>query len=676
MTTQEVKRKLTAILSADVKGYSRLMGEDEVGTIRTLSTYRKIMTTLIQQYRGRVVDAPGDNVLAEFGSIVDAVRCAIQIQKELKAKNTELPENQRMEFRMGVNIGDVVEEGKKIYGDGVNIAARVESLAEGGGICISGTAFDQVKNKLDLEYESLGEKEVKNIAEPVRVYRVRLKPGVEISVPRGERRPGLKRWQWSSMVVLILLIAGLVTFVIWKYYTPSIPLLDKVSKEKITTAPSEKPEAQPPSPIPKVLPYEEKKVSQPPAKPAMEVASVKKMAFPLPDVPSIAVLPFENMSGDPKQEFISDGITETIITALSKVPRLFVIARNSTFTYKGKPVKVKQVSEELGVRYVLEGSVQRSADRIRITAQLIDALTGHHIWAERYDRDLKDIFAIQDEITMRIITSLEVKLTGGVGIIRVQASGTNNLEAYLLCLQATDQIIRLNKDGNLLAKQLAEKAIALDPRYPDPYHILGRASWLEIPLGLTKDPRKSIASAMEYTQKALALDSSLASAHSTLGMLYTLMRQHDKGIAECEKAVNLEPSSAGAYYVLGEVLRYSGRHEEAIAMCQKAIRLNPFPPSWYFFGLTNAYSLAGQYEEAVKAGKKAIHIDPNNLVSRVFLAAAYSLNGQEEEARIEAKEVLRINPHFSVDQWEKTIPYKNEEDRKLIIGALRKAGLK
>jgi len=276
------------------------------------------------------------------------------------------------------------------------------------------------------------------------------------------------------------------------------------------------------------------KLNTPPA-PKMEVAPKEKMALPLPDKPSIAVLPFTNMSGDPQQEFFSDGITETIITALSKIPRLFVIARNSTFTYKGKPVKVKQVSEELGVQYVLEGSVQRSADRVRVTAQLIDALTGHHIWAERYDRDLKDIFAIQDEITMRIITSLEVRLTGG-GTIRVQASGTNNLEAYLLCLQANDQIIRLNKDGNLLAKQLAEKAIALDPKYPDPHHLLGRASWQEIPLGLTKDPRKSIANAMAYTQKALALDSSLASAHSTLGMLYTLMRKHDEGIAECEKA--------------------------------------------------------------------------------------------------------------------------------------------
>jgi len=606
---------------------------------------------------------------------------AVEIQKELKNRNSQLPENRRMEFRIGVNLGDVVEDGEQILGDGVNIAARLESLSEAGGICISGTAFDQVKNKLNLGYKYLGEQTVKNILEPVRVYRVLMEPEAAGKV-LGEKKAKTRQWQMATMGLVIGVIVVVAAIVIWKFYIPSTPQPEVTPKEKIAVSQTEKaPTVAPPSaevaPKEKLVPPSPEKISKPtvPPAPKVEVASKEKMAFPLPDLPSIAVLPFDNMSGDPKQEFFSDGITETIITALSKVPRLFVIARNSTFVYKGKPVKVKQVSEELGVRYVLEGSVQRSADRIRITAQLIDALTGHHIWAERYDRDLKDIFAIQDEITMRIITSLEVKLTGG-GTIRVQASGTNNLEAYLLCLQANDQIIRLNKDGNLLAKQLAEKATALDPKYPDPYHLLGRASWLEVPLGLTKDPRKSIANAMEFTQKALALDSSLAPAHSTLGMLYTLMRQHDEGIAECEKAVNLEPNSAGAYYVLGEVLRYAGQHEEAIAMCKKAIRLNPFPPSWYYFGLTNAYSLTGQYEEAITAGKKAIHIDPNNMVSRVFLAAAYSLNGQEEEARIEAKEVLRINPHFSVDQWEKTIPYKNEEDRKLIIGALRKAGLK
>jgi adenylate cyclase len=324
---------------------------------------------------------------------------------------------------------------------------------------------------------------------------------------------------------------------------------------------------------------------------------------------------------------------------------------------------------------VMEGSVRKAGDKVRITAQLIDAKTNQHLWAERYDRELKDIFAIQDEITMRIIASLEVKLTEG-GTFRIRAKGTDNLEAYLLCLQASEQKNRLNKDGNLLTQQLAGKAIALDPKYPEPYYLLASAAWLEVPLGLTKDPRKSIAKAMAFAKKALALDNSLAPAHGQLGMLYTLMRQHDKGIAEGEKAVSLEPSSAGACYVLGEILRYAGRHKEGIAMSKKAIRLNPFPPSWYYFGLTNAYSLTGQYEEAITAGKKAIHIDPNNLVSHVFLAAAYSLHGLEEEALAEAKEILRISPEFSVDHWEKTIPYRNKADKELIIGGLRKAGLK
>jgi len=346
MTAQEVKRKLAAILSADVKGYSLLMGEDEVQTFKTLSAYFQIMTTLIQKHQGKVLNIAGDNLFADFESVVDAVLCGMEVQKELRTKNAELPEGQKVEFRIGINLGDVIREGENLYGDGVNIAERVQSLADGGGICISGTAFDQVENKLGLGYEYLGERSVKNIAKPVRVYRVQEKPG----------------------------------------------------------------------PIP---PH-----------PPIEVGLREKMAFPMPDKPSIAVLPFVNMSDDPKQEYFSDGMTEEIITALSKVPNLFVISRNSTFTYKGKPVKVKQVSEELGVRYVLEGSVQKSGDKVRITAQLIDALSGHHLWAERYDRDLKDIFALQDEITMKVITALQVELTGGemAGMI---AKGTKNIDAFI-----------------------------------------------------------------------------------------------------------------------------------------------------------------------------------------------------------------------------------------------------
>jgi TolB-like protein/class 3 adenylate cyclase len=416
MTPQEVKRKLVAILSADVKGYSRLMGEDEEGTIRTLNTYKEVMSNLIQQQRGRVVDAPGDNVLAEFGSVVDAVRCAVDIQKELKTRNGELPENRRMEFRIGVNLGDVVEDGEQILGDGVNIAARLESLSEAGGICISGTAFDQVRNKVDLRYKYLGEQTVKNIALPVRMYKVLMEPEAAGKVI-GEKKIKPRQWQMATMGLAIGLIVVVAAIVIWKLYTPPAPQPEVAFKEKITVTPSEKPSVTvPTSPAPSVEPALKEKVTPPlpekvtkptpPPAPKMEVASKDKMAFPLPDKPSIAVLPFVNMSGDKEQKYFCDGLTEDIITALSKTPKIFVIARNSTFSYKGKSVKVQQVSEELGVRYVLEGSFRKAGDRVRITAQLIDALTGHHLWAERYDRDLKDIFAVQDEITKNIITAM------------------------------------------------------------------------------------------------------------------------------------------------------------------------------------------------------------------------------------------------------------------------------
>jgi len=339
MTPHDIERKLAAIFSADVKGYSRLMGEDELTTIRTLTTYREVMATLIQQYRGKVVDSPGDNLLAEFASALDAVQCAVDTQQELKTRNVELPANRKMEFRIGINVGDVIVERERLYGDGVNIAARLEGLAEGGGICISGTVYDQVENKLGIGYEYLGEQAVKNISKPVRVYRVRMEPGT------------------------------------------------------ITSR------------------TETKKVVE------------------MPDKPSIAVLPFTNLSGDPEQEYFSDGITEDISTDLSRISGLFVISRNSVFLYKGKAVKPEEVSRELGVRYILEGSVRKAGNRVRITAQLIDATTGYHLWAERYDRELKDIFTLQDEVTQKIVAALAVKLTAGEQE-RLVRKYTDNLEAY------------------------------------------------------------------------------------------------------------------------------------------------------------------------------------------------------------------------------------------------------
>jgi adenylate cyclase len=392
MTQEGFKRKLTAILSADVAGYSRLMADDEAATVKTLATYREVMASLIKQHRGRVVDSPGDNVLAEFPSVVDAVQCAVAVQKEFQSRNAALPENRRMEFRIGINLGDVIEEEDRIYGDGVNIAARLESLADPGGICVSKTAFDHIETKLPLGYEYLGEQEVKNIPKPVGVYKVVMEPRVTVA-DRIEKKKALPIWRRKAIlsggVALIVLI---IAAVIWNFYFRLPPI---------------------------------------------EPASVERMAFPLPEKPSIAVLPFVNMSGDPEQEYFSDGLSEEIITALSKTPQMFVIARNSTFSYKGKQVKVQQVAEELGVRYVLEGSVRKSEDRLRITAQLIDAITGRHLWAERYDRDLKDIFALQDEITLKILNALRLKLTDGV-YASVTEKGTNNLEAYLKLIQARE----------------------------------------------------------------------------------------------------------------------------------------------------------------------------------------------------------------------------------------------
>jgi adenylate cyclase len=630
MTTQEVKRKLAAILSADAKGYSRLMGEDEEGTIRTLNTYKEVMSNLIQQQRGRVVDAPGDNVLAEFGSVVDAVRCAVDIQKELKTRNAKLPENRRMEFRIGVNLGDVVEDGEQILGDGVNIAARLESLSDGGGICISGTAYDQVKNKLNLGYKYLGEQAVKNIAEPIRVYRVLMEPE-EAGKVIGEKKAKPRKWQKLVSILVAILIVVVAVVVIWRLYLH-------------------------------------------PTRPPVEVASKEKMAFPLPDKPSIAVLPFVNMSGDKEQEYFSDGITEEIITALSKIPHLFVISRQSTFTYKDKPVKVKQVSEELGVRYVLEGSVRKAGDKLRITAQLIDAITGHHLWAERYDRDLKDIFALQDEITLRIISALQVKLEG-VERSDLSVKGTDNLEAYLKLLQSREQAGRFTKEGNILARRYAEEAIALDPKYAGAYLRLSATLIMDLSYGTTESPEQSLRRAEECIQKALALDDSSGEAHAFLGRIYLSKRQYEKAIAEGERALALDPNSDFVQAALAYSLFFAGRFEEAIAMYQKVIRLNPFPV-WYSQMLASSYVQLGRYEEAIKEYKKALHRAPDSAMPHVGLAATYSLMGREREAQDEAAEVLRIDPKFSLEHFAKSLLYKNQADLDRRIGALRKAGLK
>jgi len=523
MPEEEFQRKLIAILSADAAGYSLLMRDDEAATVRTITAYRKALDQLIQQYRGRVVDAPGDNILAEFTSVVDAVTCSVEIQRELAERNAE--------------------------------SKRLRKLV--------------------------------------------------------------------LMAVAASMVMVAIGPVVWNHFIEP---------------------------------------------PVLERASAEKMAIPLPDKPSIAVLPFDNLSGDPTQEYLGDGLTDELIATLSRVPDLFVIARNSTFTYKGKPVIVQEVSETLGVRYVLEGSVKKAGNRIRITAQLIDALSGHHLWANQYDRSLDDLFAVQDEITKKIITAMQVRLTEGERA-RTAAKGTQNLEAYLKYMQANESIYLSNREAMTIARQLAEEAIALDPEYAMPYvalaHINIRNFWYD----KGKSQKRYLAEATELLQKAIALDDSNAEAYSALGFVYIVSNQNEKALVQAERAVRLDPNSSTAHYGLGKVLAFDFRHEKAIAAYKKAIRLDPMPPNSYFWSIGLSYAGIGNYAEGIAWCQKAIQQEPDSLPARIMMTGIYSLAGQEKRAQEQALEVLRINPDFSLERFAKRASPRLTE-------ALRKAGLK
>jgi len=590
-----MERKLAAILSTDVKGYSRLMGEDERATIHTLTAYRTLMATLIQQHRGRVVDSPGDNLLAEFASVVEAVQCAVAIQRELRVRNAALPLHRSMEDRIGINIGDEKEEGERIYGDGVNIAARLEGLAEAGGLCISGTVYDQIKTKLALGYEDLGAQAVKNIAEPVRVYRVQLEPGAAVpAVHQQEERTvgevgrllpqkaGTARrvlalsWRQGALALVGLLLLGAGVTVWQRSVRPSSPS-GMVPAEKAST-------------------------------------------LAVPDAPSIVVLPFVNLSSDPEQEYFSDGITEDLTSKLSKLAGLSVISRNSAFTYKGKAVKVQEVSKELGVRYVLEGSVRKVGDQVRITAQLIDATTDQHLWAERYDRPLTDIFALQDALVHKIVTTLQLQLTVRERGYLVRK--TENVEAYDVFLRGATYFTRGTREANAQARQLFEHAVALDPTYAEAYAFLAgtyRVEWLN---RWSQDPQ-TLERAFELAQQALALDDTLPSAYVVLGWIYWEKLQYEQALTEIERGIAREPSNAHNYAVQGEILRSMGRPEEALRSLEKAMRLNPRPPGWYLDTFTQAYIMTGRYAEAIAALKTRLLRAPTVQSGYRALANAY-----------------------------------------------------
>jgi len=620
-----MERKLVAILAADVVGYSRLMELDEAGTLAALKVHRQeLIDPEIAEHRGRLFKLMGDGALVEFASVVDAVTCAVAIQDGMAARNRDLAEDRRIEFRIGVHLGDVMVEDDDLYGDGVNVAARLEGLAEPGGICISQQAYDQIETKLDLAYEDLGEQQVKNIARPLHSYRVR-RAGAVPPAPKTAKRRGWSATRIAGSAAVVVLVVAGVALGWWQ-----------------------------------------------PWKPVFEPASVERMAFPLPERPSIAVLPFDNMSGDPEQEYFADGITENIITELSRFPSLFVIARNSTFTYKGRAVKVQQVSEELGVRYVLEGSVQRSNERIRISVQLIDATTGHHLWAERYDSDLDDFFAVQDETTEQIVATLATERgeLADAWQKRTARKGTESLEAYDLELRGSQIASGYTKEAFARGKELYEKAIAADPDYARPYAHLALTLVWEVYSKWA--PEESLNRAVDLAKEAIARDDGEAWGHWALGAAYLKLGQYERAVAEYEKALALNPNDADVLAETSFLLAWVGRAEEGIENVKTAMRLNPRYGDWYLWGLGVAYYDAHKYEEA--AATLASRKSPN-LKSNLYLAAAYAQLGRQSEATATVRNILEDNPDSSIELWGRAQPYQNEADLNHYIDGLRKAGL-
>jgi adenylate cyclase len=625
MPQEGFKRKLAAILSADVVGYSRLMRDDEEATVRDLASHRVLITEIMQQHNGRVVDSPGDNILAEFASVVDAVNGAIKIQQEIKKSNNDTRENRRMEFRIGINLGDVIEEEERLYGDGVNIAARVEELAAGGGIAISGTVYEHIKEKLSLGYHYLGEQDVKNISEPVRVYRLLTEPE-DAGKMIGEKKPKSRNWGPTASIVLILIVVVTGALVIWNHYFRS----------------------------------------------SFEPASVEKMAYQLPDKPSIAVLPFKNISGDSEQEFLADGITESIIGAISRVSGLFVIASNSVFTYKGKAVKIQTVSEELGVQNILEGTVQRDGNRLRISSQLIDAITGRHLWSEKYDRNMGDIFSVQDNISKEVLTALQVKLVEGEQA-RVWAKGTSNLDAFIKFLQAYEHFRSFTKNNMILTRRGCQEAIALDPSFAVPYGVIGAAHMIDFWMNWGESRADSLKHANAAVQKAITLDPLSDLSYAALGFLFLTQTKFDDAVAAGKKSIELNPNGHLNMVLLGITYNYVRHYEDAIMLFKKAQRLNPDSPAWYIHNAGISYIQLGRWDESIAECKRALKRDPDHVPALYVMASAYGLSGSLDEGRAVVAQILKINPNASMEGagW----GYKYKVDSEKFRDGLREVGL-
>ncbi len=570
---ERLPRKLAAIFYADVAEYSRLTGEDEDATHIVLRDYLDLLTQNIKSHRGKVMHFAGDAVLAMFESVFDAVSSATDVQKQLLERNTDLPNQRKVQFRIGVNLGDVIEDRGDIYGDGVNIAARLESISDPGGVCISASVFEQIKGKLDFQFEDMGEQEFKNIAEKIRSYRV-------------------------------------------------APIPTQLSPKTFEALIGERLE--------------------------------------LPDKPSIAVLPFQNMSGDPEQEYFADGMSEDIITALSRVPDLVVIARNSTFVYKGRAVDIRQVGRELAVSHVLEGSIRKAGDRLRITAQIVDTRNGDHVWAERFDRKLDDIFAVQDEIAHNIAVELQVQLVTGESSRRSE-TGTKNIEAWELAMRASRLVASHVHDNAIAAKKILERALELDSNYPVAWVEMGWIYWQESVWKWSAEPEKSMQLAFDAAQKALSLDEFDSHTYGLLGHIYLVRGDRRQAIEMSEKAVELAPSDSILLALLANVLIDSGQLKEGIQKIQRAIRLSPFPRPWQLSLLGTGFHLLGQNETAISALKHAVEREPDSHLARVWLASALAEMGRLDEAREVSKAIVSIDPAFSALSWAERYRSKSHE---------------
>ncbi len=637
MTSPEAKRKLTVVFVTDVAGYSRLMGDDPDATVKTLASYRDVFFSRIEGAGGRVVNAPGDSILAEFASVVDAVSTAVDIQRELAARNGELPESRRMHFRIGVNLGDVLVREGELFGDGVNIAARLEALADPGGICISRRVYDEVESRLDLDFDYLGEHTVKNIARPVRVYKVLLEPGQAPTRTERAVRKLARSWRKAALVAAGAVLVALVAVLAWNLYRQSV--------------------------IESAL-----------------AAFEKEAAFPLPDRPSIAVLAFDNLSGDPEQEYFSDGLSENIITRLAVISEMFIIARNSSFKYKGKAVDVRKVGRELGVRYVLEGSVQKAKGHIRITVQLIDAATGNHLWAESYDRELKDIFAVQDDITRRVVTELQVNLTMGERA-RIFAQATENAAAFDLYLRGNQSFLKFDREKNHQARKSFEQAIALDPNYAMAIAILGWTHMIDVFYRFSDDPAHSLNLAEEKAWHALDIDENMWMSHSLLSRVYIYKKEFERAIAHGRKTVAFRPNDAVPLALFASLLTFSGNIEEALPLVQRALRAHPFPEVFIIHIAGTVYYFAGDFAQSITHFQKSLKRRTKGPVARLswqFLIAGYMELGREEEARAEMRKLLAVHPESSVRTVIKTtkrLPYKDFSFLDHQVKQLRAAGL-